>query len=102
MKGQVSRWLHWSPAVQGNMAETLEFNQGHIKVLLVTFDFFSADLTKPDEGVRQGALHHRGEAHIVSDHHLIHGLDLEPAAVAFAVSFLNTLKIPALQRYHRM
>lgn len=58
---------------------------------------FSADLSKPDEGVRQGALHHRGEAHVVPDHHLIRGLDLKPPAVAVTVSSVNTLKVPALQ-----
>lgn len=64
---------------------------------LMTFDFFSTDLSKPDKGVRKGALHHRGETHVLSNHHLIQGLQLKPAAVAGTVSSVDTLKVPALQ-----
>lgn len=59
--------------------------------------FYSTDLSEPDEGVRQGAPHHRGEAHVMSNHHLIHGLYFKPAAVAVTVSSVDTLKVPALQ-----
>lgn len=56
-----------------------------------------SDLSEPDEGVGQGALHNRGEADIVSDHHLIHGLHLKPAAAIGTVGRVDALKVPALQ-----
>lgn len=45
-----------------------------------------------------GALHHRGEADVVSDHQLVHRLHLE--AAAFAVGGVDALKVPALQDEH--
>lgn len=57
----------------------------------------STDLSKPDEGVRQGDLNSRGEADIVPNHHLIHGLNLKHAAVNLTVSSINALKVPTLE-----
>lgn len=64
---------------------------------LVIFVLLPSDLSEPDEGVGQGALHHRGEADIVSHHHLIHGLHLKPAAVVVTFGSVDALKVPALQ-----
>lgn len=64
----------------------------------MTFDLPPSDLSKTDEGVRHGVLHHRGEADVVSDHQLIHGLQLKPAAAAATVGGVDALKVPALQR----
>lgn len=56
-----------------------------------------SDLGKPNEGVRQGAPpHHRGEAHIASDHQLIIGLHLKSNAVTVTVSCVDPLKVPNL------
>lgn len=66
--------------------------------MVLISDFLPSDLCKPEKGVRHRALHHRGEADIVSDHHLIHGLHLEPVAVTVTVGSVDGLKVPALQR----
>lgn len=64
---------------------------------LVIFVLLPSDLSEPDEGVGQGALHHRGETDIVSHHHLIHGLHLKPAAVVVTFGSVDALRVPALQ-----
>lgn len=63
----------------------------------MTFDILPTDLSKPDEGVRQGALHHGGEADVASEHNLIHGFYLKPVAVAVTVGSVDALKVPGLR-----
>ena len=57
-----------------------------------------SDLSEADEGVgRLGALHQRGEAHVVSHQQLVHGLQLKPPAVTGTVCGVDAFKVPALQ-----
>lgn len=60
----------------------------------MAFDVSPSDLNKTD--VRQGAPHHRGEADVLSNHNLIYGLKLKPAAVAGTVGSVDALKVPKL------
>lgn len=55
------------------------------------------NLSKPGEGIWQRALHRKGEADVMSHHHLIYGFHLEPVVAVVTNGSVDALKVPTLE-----
>lgn len=96
MKGPVSKWLPVNP-VRTDVLFMMDVIQSFCEILSSEIsNCLQTNLSKPGEGIWHRALHRKGEADVMSHHHLVYGFHLEPVAVVTDGS-VDALKVPTLK-----